>query len=529
MKQVNNTRISHRLAEVTGFRFLYNIDTTYYVDVDWNPMGSTVLQYGFCVSETNPMPDLTDGIRNPTTGPLPYSNQSSGTASIGSLYSGHYYYVRAFIKNIAGYAWSEVIVINADVPANIPSVITTEAYEIYSTHAKAGGTVLNDGGATVTERGVCWNTAGSPTYLDSHSSDGTGLGVFTSTATPLSESTSYKLRAYAKNSAGIGYGNQVEFTTTALMPPIMNIYNVTDITTSSLIAYGNVLSDSGFTILQKGFVWNISGNPDETDNFTSSSGSDEDFNALITGLPSGVSIYIKAAGQNSVGWGFSSQAEIIMPSSVFPIKYGYLYNWFAATDVRNITSSDEWIVPTQEQVQELVTFLGGDSLAGGKLKETGTIYWNAPNEGALNSVGFNGRGSGRRMTIDYSGYEFLKEVAYFLTSTEYESEPLFCIFFNLNYSNSVFGENPYFKQIGNSIRLCNPSTSLSNGQSGTYSGNDGKIYRTICIGSQEWLADNLAETKYRNGDLITTVTDSTAWSTLTIGAKCSYNNDDNNV
>ena len=77
------------------------------------------------------------------------------------------------------------------------------------------------------------------------------------------------------------------------------------------------------------------------------------------------------------------------------IKYGLLYNWWAATDARNICSVG-WHVPTKVELETLQTYLGGTTVAGGKLKETTYIYWNAPNEGATNEVGFNGRGGGQR-------------------------------------------------------------------------------------------------------------------------------------
>mgnify|MGYP006914138474 FL=1 len=80
-----------------------------------------------------------------------------------------------------------------------------------------------------------------------------------------------------------------------------------------------------------------------------------------------------------------------------------------------------------------------------------------------------------------------------------------------------------------SLRIVKKSTTLLNGEEGTYTGNDGKAYRTICIGTQEWLADNLCETKYRNGDMIPIVTDNTAWAALTTGAMCYYDNDINNA
>ena len=83
--------------------------------------------------------------------------------------------------------------------------------------------------------------------------------------------------------------------------------------------------------------------------------------------------------------------------------------------------------------------------------------------------------------------------------------------------------------MGASIRLIKDSTTLSHGQTGTYTGNDGRVYQTICIGTQEWLSENLMETKYRNGDAIPEVTDNTAWAALATGARCAYNNTITNV
>ena len=86
-----------------------------------------------------------------------------------------------------------------------------------------------------------------------------------------------------------------------------------------------------------------------------------------------------------------------------------------------------------------------------------------------------------------------------------------------------------YKTQGSAVRLVKNYTSLSDGETGTYTGNDGKIYRTICIGTQEWLADNLVETKYRNGDLIPEVTDNSTWAGLSDGARCSYDNTESNA
>jgi len=95
----------------------------------------------------------------------------------------------------------------------IPIVTTTAISSITATTASTGGNITSDGGASVTEKGVCWSTAANPTTSDSHTSDGTGTGSFTSSITGLSAGTAYHVRAYATNSVGTGYGSDVSFTT----------------------------------------------------------------------------------------------------------------------------------------------------------------------------------------------------------------------------------------------------------------------------------------------------------------------------
>ncbi len=100
-------------------------------------------------------------------------------------------------------------------PAVAPTVTTIAISNIDKTTAIGGGNVTADGGATVTARGICWSTAQNPTINDSHTTDGTGTGSFTSSMTSLEANTTYYVRAYATNSAGTAYGEQVSFTTLA--------------------------------------------------------------------------------------------------------------------------------------------------------------------------------------------------------------------------------------------------------------------------------------------------------------------------
>ena len=101
----------------------------------------------------------------------------------------------------------------------VPAVTTASVTNITATGADCGGNVTDAGSSPVTARGVCWNTAGSFTTADSHTTDGSGLGSFTSSITGLtSGGHTYYVRAYATNSEGTGYGEQKVFAT-PMTPP----------------------------------------------------------------------------------------------------------------------------------------------------------------------------------------------------------------------------------------------------------------------------------------------------------------------
>jgi len=95
----------------------------------------------------------------------------------------------------------------------VPAVTTVSVSGITQTSAMSGGNVTGDGGAEVTSRGVCWSRNEFPTTKDSKTTNGTGPGSFTSILADLNPGTTYFVRAYATNSAGTVYGNQVMFTT----------------------------------------------------------------------------------------------------------------------------------------------------------------------------------------------------------------------------------------------------------------------------------------------------------------------------
>jgi uncharacterized protein (TIGR02145 family) len=225
--------------------------------------------------------------------------------------------------------------------------------------------------------------------------------------------------------------------------------------------------------------------------------------------------------------GFSPESySIIIPVTL--ITYGILYNWYAANDVRNIANAG-WHLPSQADFNTLNTYLGGELIAGGKLKEIGTVYWHAPNTGATNEVGFNGRGTAGRSGIDGTFYVALNITCNLHTTTLSGGGHLLALNLLYNQQTSYINEVVSAFDWGYAIRLMKDSTTLTHGQTGTYTDPSGFVYRTICIGTQEWVADNIITQHYRNGDPIPNVTDNTAWAALITGALCAYNNDWSNV
>jgi hypothetical protein len=115
--------------------------------------------------------------------------------------------------------------------SSLPVITTINVSEITQTSAESGGEVTDDGGGTITERGVCWSNSQNPSTSDDKTSDGTGIGVFTSNIADLEAGTKYYVRAYATNDAGTSYGDEQSFTT------------ATDLVGSYIIADHSIVGD----------------------------------------------------------------------------------------------------------------------------------------------------------------------------------------------------------------------------------------------------------------------------------------------
>jgi uncharacterized protein (TIGR02145 family) len=127
---------------------------------------------------------------------------------------------------------------------------------------------------------------------------------------------------------------------------------------------------------------------------------------------------------------------------------GRLYNWFAVSDSRNIAPVG-WHVATDAEWTTLTTYLGGESTAGGKLKETGLLHWNSPNTGATNTSGFTALPSGRR-EYDSGNFINLGYDGFWWTSSAYN--PDYSWYYDLHYTFSSINRANFHKQYGFSVR-----------------------------------------------------------------------------
>jgi len=270
--------------------------------------GATVTVRGVCWGTSS----------NPTTTGS-HTIDGAGTGSFVSnltgLTGGTLYHVRAYATNSVGTSYGNDLSFST---LNLPTITTATITNITQTTATSGGTVTSDGGSSVIARGVCWSTSSNPTIAGSHTTDGTGTGTFVSNITGLTGGNYYYVRAYATNSLGTSYGNELTFTTPIL--PTVTTLLVTNITSSTAASGGNVSSDGGATVTARGVCWSTSPNPTTTNNHTTDGTGIGSFVSNITGLTNNTLYYVRAYATNSVGTAYGNQVTF---TTVFSVGESY--------------------------------------------------------------------------------------------------------------------------------------------------------------------------------------------------------------
>ena len=352
----------------------------------------------------------------------------------------------------------------------VPILTTSDVNNITATTAISGGNITSDGGLIITTRGVCWSMVTNPTINDNKTINDAGVGSFTSLISGLTVSTTYYLRAYATNSSGTGYGDEISFSTNKI--PSLTTTAISTITDTTAVSGGTIISDGGFTITARGVCWSTGTNPTINDSKTINGTGVWGFTSLITGLTANTAYYVRAYATNSAGTGygivrsFKTVAAIDIDGNVYhtviigkqvwmvenlkvtkysngnaipnvpynwnlttgaycdynndkknATTYGRLYNWYTVNDSRNIAPIG-WHIPTDDEWTTLTTYLGGDSIAGDKLKETGKIHWWSSTNEVTNESGFTALPGGCR---SYNGFEDIGRNGYWWSSIASET------------------------------------------------------------------------------------------------------------
>ncbi len=272
---------------------------------------SDITARGICWgTEKDPTTDL------PTKTNVAFAGDGTGTysSSITDLTPGTKYYVRAYAINAAGTAYGNL---DSLTTLKYPTVITLSTASFMSTSAVGGGNVVDDGGADVTARGVCWSTAENPTISSAHTSDGNGTGIFSSILTGLAPNVVYHVRAYARNSVGVAYGEDKTFIIIPEAPEIITL-DPTNVTSISAESGGDISNDGGSPITGRGIVWSIVGDPlDDPDAKVSDDGSGVGvFPSTLTGLLGNTTFYVRAYAINKAG---TSYGNLVVFTTLPPV------------------------------------------------------------------------------------------------------------------------------------------------------------------------------------------------------------------
>jgi uncharacterized protein (TIGR02145 family) len=362
----------------------------------------------------------TTAIQSPVTG----SDDISVSANLTGLEDATTYHFRIKASNAVDITYSEDMTFTPVYA--IISLTTTNITNVTANSVTSGGNITNDGGAPVLQRGVCWSTSTNPTLDDNFTQDGTGSGSYTSDLTGLTGNSHYYVRAYASNTFGTFYGNELMF---------------------FAFTCGTLLSDI----------------------------EDNKYRTVLIGNQCWMKENLKTTAYNNAspiphvpdasGWSnLTSGAYVWFDNdTIWKDKYGALYNWFATVDPNNLCPIG-WHVPGHDELTALTTFIGGTSSpTGKKLKScrqvnsplggicNTTIHprWNEHiTEYGTNETGFSSLPGGFR-SINGT-FDNIDNYGHWWSSTVHSSTNSWGR--TMGYSYGYVAVNNYIKQNGFSIR-----------------------------------------------------------------------------
>ena len=579
------------------------------------------------------------------------------------------YYIRAFATNTVGTAFGNTISFTTNSP-QLPILSTTSIASITFSSAVIEANIISDEGSPITSRGICYGLNSNPGLSDSIVYCGTSIGIYSANLSNLYPNTNYFVRSFATNSVGTAFGNQLIFTTNPATLPTISTNNISSVSTTTAVSGGNISSNGGDSVTARGVCFGTSSNPTLLNNVVNCGNGSGTFSANLTNLLPDTTYYLRAFATNSLGTAYGNQISfntlklpvvydydsngydtvhigaqiwlkqnlktthynngVVIPNVTNTYSwvylstpaycnynndtnianvYGRLYNWYAVNTSKLCPVN--WHVPNNNEFIVLINYLGGKYIAGGKLKEAGTIHWSVPNLGATNASGFTalpgGENGGNYHSLGTHGYWWCSN------SIDLGSANFSYLYYNYTNADQNIGIS---KWAGLSVRclknglplvstdsvygisatsaVCNGNVLSENGDSvfskgicwstspnptiadfktiigigdgnytsiltglnpnttyyvrayatnsyGTSYGDtislytqngslplydiDGNGYDTIHIGNQIWMKQNLKTTHYNNGVFIYNYVDNSSWENISIGGRCYYAND----
>ncbi len=212
----------------------------------------------------------------------------------------------------------------------LSSVVTLNVTDISYSSASINADITNNGNEFILSRGVCISKNPLPDLNDTVYLAGSGSGNFTTNCNQLSPNVPYYVRAFATNTVGTTYGNELSFVSKALTVPTLTTQTISNITNTSAISGGDIADDGGTPVLVRGICWSINPDPAIADNFVNEGVGAGSYIALITGLASNTTYHVRAYATNAQGTSYGNdlsfttivlQLASVTTASVSSISY----------------------------------------------------------------------------------------------------------------------------------------------------------------------------------------------------------------
>lgn len=393
--------------------------------------GAEVSEKGLCWS-VSPSPDINDFSQSAGSG------SETFTLEINNLINNTTYYVRSYAISAGKTSYGNQVIFQTR-EGNI-KLVTRTVSSIGLNSASSGGFITDDGGAEIIAKGVCWSKGRAPTVNNNFTNDGSGRASYFSNVVNLDRNTLYYIRAYAENATGISYGDELSFTSLSGAVELTTA-EISDLTANSVVSGGNILSNGGIPVGERGVCWSKTPGPTTANQKIANGSGTGSFSVSLSQLENNQTYYLRAYAINAVDTWYGNEISFTTRSGIITLTTKRV------TNIGTSTATSGGIINDNG---------GSPVLAKG-------ICWDTnPNPSIFDNTTNNGSGS----------QEYISQ----MTGLPPESE----IFVR------AYATNAYGTRYGQEI-------SFTNLTSGTITdARDGNTYNWVKLGDQFWLTENMA-------------------------------------